>query len=283
MEVIVQYFENIPTTHRSAILIGGLTFFFLIESLFPLLAIPYRKWKHAGINLFFTATTVIINLIFATFIVLISSHATTYKWGLMQWLEFSDIAILLIGLPLFDFIGAWLPHFLQHRVRWMWMFHLIHHSDPMVDTTTANRHHPGESVIRVVFTNIAVIVLGSPLWLVMLYQSLSVILSQFNHANISLPQWLDKTLSWFIVSPDMHKVHHHYRLPYTDSNYGNIFSVWDRLFRTFTSLKSTDQLVYGLDTYSDKTEHSRLQKLIVLPFKGYRNPSIQGKDEVEQD
>ena len=124
---------------------------------------------------------------------------------------------------------------MEHKIKVLWRFHLIHHTDAHVDTTTANRHHPGESVIRFVFTTLAVLVVGAPMWMVMLYQSMSVVLSQFNHANIGLPGWLDRGLSWFIVTPDMHHVHHHYIQPYTDSNYGNIFAFWDRLFGTFST------------------------------------------------
>lgn len=128
----------------------------------------------------------------------------------------------------------------------MWKFHMVHHADTHVDTTTANRHHPGESVFRAVFTLIGVFVCGAPMWVLMMYQSLSVVLTQFNHANIRLPLWLDDAVSWFLVSPDMHKVHHHYMRPQTDSNYGNIFSVWDRLFGTFNHTPA-DQVKYGLD------------------------------------
>ena len=120
---------------------------------------------------------------------------------------------------LLDLIGAWLIHLVEHKVKWMWKFHVVHHSDRFVDTTTANRHHPVESMFRAVFTLLAVLVAGTPIWLVMLYQSLSVVLSQFNHANITLPAWLDKSISWLIVSPNMHKVHHHYLQPLTDTNY----------------------------------------------------------------
>jgi sterol desaturase/sphingolipid hydroxylase (fatty acid hydroxylase superfamily) len=80
-------------------------------------------------------------------------------------------------------------------------------------------------------------------------------LPQFNHANIALPKKWDTIMSYLIVSPDMHKVHHHYKLPYTDSNYGNIFSVWDRLFGTFRTLPK-EEIVYGIDTHDEDEEHN---------------------------
>jgi sterol desaturase/sphingolipid hydroxylase (fatty acid hydroxylase superfamily) len=178
-----------------------------------------------------------------------------------------------------DLIGAYFIHWLEHRVKWMWRFHLVHHSDTYVDTTTANRHHPGESIFRAVFTTIAVVIMGAPMWLVMLYQSMSAFLSQFNHADISLPKWLDRGMSWLIVSPDMHKVHHHYVLPLTDTNFGNIFSIWDRLFGTFAYVEDAKTLTYGIDTHMQAEENNDMMNLLKIPFGTYRPPTGAKFDE----
>jgi sterol desaturase/sphingolipid hydroxylase (fatty acid hydroxylase superfamily) len=179
---------------------------------------------------------------------------------------------MIVGLLVLDLVGAYFIHWLEHRVRWMWKFHLIHHTDTHVDTTTANRHHPGESVFRAVFTVIAVLLTGAPMWLVMLYQSASALFSQFNHANFSFPKWLDTGISWVIVSPNMHKVHHHYTLPLTDTNYGNIFSIWDRIFGTFAYVEDTKSLVYGIDTHLKPEESEPIDNLLKIPFQEYRPP-----------
>ena len=97
-----------------------------------------------------------------------------------------------------------------------------------------------------------------------MYQSLSVIASQFNHANIQISNKVDKLLSYVIVSPNMHKVHHHFELPYTDSNYGNIFSIWDRIFGTYMEL-DRDKIVFGIDdNYDDKND---IVKILKRPFR----------------
>jgi len=106
----------------------------------------------------------------------------------------------------------------------------------------------------------------------MLYQSLSLVLSQFIHANIKLPKGVDTAISYFLVSPDMHKVHHHYVLPYTDSNYGNIFSIWDRLFGTYMKY-DREAIVYGVDTFPDEKENSSIKGLLKQPFHKYRKPT----------
>ncbi|MFC6096730.1 sterol desaturase family protein [Flavobacterium qiangtangense] len=272
MNEIINYFSTIPSLHRALILVGGIAIFWMIENAFPLFKFEYKKWNHAGINIFFTLTTIVVNFVLAFILLLSADFAVEKKFGLLQWLpEIPLWLFTLIGLLLLDLIGAYLAHLVQHKTKWMWRFHLIHHTDTWIDTTSANRHHPGESVIRFVFTVFAVIISGSPMWLVFLYQSMSVVFSQFNHANISLPEKLDKIISYFIVSPNMHKVHHHYMLPYTDSNYGNIFSIWDRLFGTFTSLPK-ENIIYGVDTHMKTAENNQLSNLIQIPFQKHRSP-----------
>lgn len=273
MEAIVDYFATIPTAHRTALLVGGIAFFWIVESITPLFTAEYKKVNHAGINIFFTITTILVNFPLAFILVKSADWVSANDFGIINWLPEMPLWLYtIVGLMVLDLIGAYFIHWLEHRVKWMWMFHLIHHSDLNVDTTSANRHHPGESVFRFVFTTIAVIITGSPMWMVFMYQFLSVLLSQFNHANIAIPRFLDKALSYLIITPDMHHVHHHYTLPYTDSNFGNIFSVWDRLFGTYMEL-DRDKIKYGIDTYMDPKENSYLGPLLKIPFMKYRPPS----------
>ena len=276
MEPIMVYFESIPSRDRSILLAGGIAFFWLMETAFPLFRFSYRKWKHAGINIFFTLTTIIVNFALAFLLLQTSRWTQENHWGLLAYLnQIPLIGYTILGLMGLDLISAYFIHWLEHKVRFMWRFHLIHHTDIHVDTTTANRHHPGESLFRFIFTTLAVFILGAPVWMIMLYQALSVVLSQFNHANIRLPEKLDQWLSLVIVTPNMHHVHHHYILPQTDSNYGNIFSIWDRIFRTFSYMKQED-IKYGIDTHLAENEHSRISRMLKIPFEPYRSP-VGGK------
>ena len=275
MEAILNYFESIPSLHRSLILVCGLTFFWLLEGSFPLFKMKYHKWKHALPNLFFTATTIAINFVLAFLLLNSSDWVMAHEFGILNWLpEMPLWSYAIAGLLLMDFFGAYVPHYIEHRVKPLWMIHLVHHSDQKVDTTTANRHHPLESVVRFVFTLIGVLVIGAPMGIVMLYQSMSLVATQFNHANISLPKKLDKWLSYVIVSPDMHKVHHHFVLPYTDSNYGNIFSIWDRLFGTFMTM-DREKVVYGVDVFPDEKANEQIAALLAQPFQPYQKPTRQ--------
>jgi len=166
-----------------------------------------------------------------------------------------------------DLIGAYLVHFIEHKVPWMWKFHIVHHSDKNVDVTTGLRHHPGETVFRILFTILGVYISGASIGMVMLYQSISVLFAHITHANISLPKNLDRVISYILVTPNMHKVHHHFKLPFTDTNYGNIFSIWDRLFGTYSYVDNSKSLVYGIDTHINDKKIDSFYDLLFIPFK----------------
>lgn len=274
METIINYFETIPSLHRSLILVGGLTFFWLLEGAVPLFKFKYHKWKHAVPNIFFTFTTIIINFALAFLLLKASDWVIANDFGIINWLPEMPLGLyVLLGVLLMDFIGAYLAHYVEHKVKPLWMIHLVHHTDHKVDTTTANRHHPLESLIRYAFTLIGVIIIGTPIGIVMLYQSMSLIATQFSHANIKLPKKVDHFISYILVSPDMHKIHHHYVLPYTDSNYGNIFSIWDRLFGTYMKM-DREKLVYGVDVFPDEVKNGNVIELLKQPFQEYQKPTI---------
>ena len=267
METIISYFTTISSFHRGLILAGGIAVFWIIENISPLHSFNYKKWNHAGINLFFTATTIIVNFALAAGLLWTADFSFQNNWGVLNLLPQMNIVLYtILGLLLLDLIGAYFAHWIQHKIPVLWRFHLIHHTDTFVDTTTANRHHPGESLIRFLCTILAVLIAGTPMWLVFLYQSLSVVFSQFNHANIQLPKKLDTFISYFLVSPDMHKVHHHYVLPHTDTNYGNIFSIWDRMFGTFSVLENS-KIQYGVDTHQEINHHNHLGTMLKIPFE----------------
>ena len=164
MTDILYYFETIPSLHRSLILVGGITFFWLLEGILPLFNFNYKKWKHAFPNLFFTATTIIINFSLAFLLLNTADWVQVNNFGIINWLPDMPLWLyVLLGILLLDFFGAYLAHFTEHKIKPLWMIHLVHHSDHKVDTTTANRHHPLESVIRFTFTLLGVLVVGTPI------------------------------------------------------------------------------------------------------------------------
>ena len=173
---------------------------------------------------------------------------------------------IIISFLTLDFFGGWLVHIIEHKVRFLWRFHIIHHADNNVDVTSALRHHPVESVLRGIFFFMGIFVSGAPMYTVMIFQTLLITAAQITHANISLPKWLDVAASYIFVSPNMHKVHHHWKQPFTDSNYGAILSIWDRLLGTYKKLDPS-QLKYGLDRYYPNEKDENFVLLMKKPFQ----------------
>lgn len=266
---IVQYFQTMEQRplERMAILVGGLVFFWILEGAVPLFSLRYKKTKlrHAGVNFVFTVLHLIIHTFLAILIVLLSDWCMRQQFGLVYWFHSTILFTIIIAVLALDF-SSWLVHFIMHKNHYLWRFHLIHHSDTNVDVTTGLRHHPGDSLLRGIFFILFIFISGAPMYSVMIYQTLVVIATAFTHANISLPKRIDKILSYIIISPNMHKVHHHWKQPYTDSNYGAVFSFWDRLLGTFTKLDTKD-IRYGLDRYFPDEKDENIAALMKKPFE----------------
>jgi sterol desaturase/sphingolipid hydroxylase (fatty acid hydroxylase superfamily) len=272
---------ELTTGQQALLLTASFLFFTLLEGFIPLLQMKYKRIRHAGINVLFILLSVIVTIPFAFLAVHSSNWVTKHHFGLLNLVELPIWLYIILGIMMLDFISGYMPHLVQHKVKWMWKFHLVHHTDNWVDTSTANRHHPGETVISLVFLIVAIFLTGAPVWLVLLNQFIAAAFSQFVHANISLPPKIDHLISFIFISPNMHKVHHHHLQPLTDRNYGSIFSIWDRLLKTFAKTEISG-LKYGIDTHPHDHEHNNLGKLLVIPFEEYRQPTTANdtkKDE----
>jgi sterol desaturase/sphingolipid hydroxylase (fatty acid hydroxylase superfamily) len=267
---LVEYFDTLEQRplERLAFIVGSLLILWIIEGAIPLLPLKYKKNKtrHAAVNLVFTLIHIIIHTGFGVLIVLISDWAAKEKFGLVYWLNASVVATIIISALILDFFGAWLSHLIEHKIPLFWRMHIIHHTDNNVDVTSGLRHHPLESVWRGLFFLIAIIISGAPMYGVMIYQTLLTVFTGVTHANISLPRPIDKIMSYILVSPNMHKVHHHWKQPYTDSNYGGVFSIWDRIFGTFKTL-DPKEIRYGLDRYYPNEKDEDLIALLKKPFQ----------------
>lgn len=267
---IINYFSTLEQrpVERMAFIVGSLVILWIIEGAIPLLTLKYKKTKlrHAAVNLTFTVIHLVIHTGFGVLIVKLSDWAAAEKFGLVYWLGTSVLLTVIVSALVLDLFGGWMSHMIEHKVPLFWRMHIIHHADNNVDVTSGLRHHPLESIWRGVFFLIAIIICGAPIYAVMIYQTTLTIFVAFTHANISLPAWLDKGLSYILVSPNMHKVHHHWKQPYTDSNYGAVFSIWDRLFGTYMQL-DPKKIRYGLDRYYSNEKDEDLAALMKKPFQ----------------
>lgn len=265
---VIHYFQDLEQRplERMAILVGGLLFFWILEGAIPVFSLRYRttKLNHAAVNFAFTVIHLIIHSLLAIFIVRLSDWCQSHSFGIVHWTKANIGWSVLIGVLALDF-SSWWVHWVMHRQPLLWRFHLIHHSDSKVDVTTGLRHHPGDSLLRGVFFILFIFISGAPMYAVMIYQTLVVAFTAFTHANISLPVAIDKWLSYLLISPNMHKVHHHRLQPYTDTNYGAVFSIWDRLLGTFSHLPMQD-IRYGIDRYYPAEKDEELGTLLKKPF-----------------
>ncbi len=266
---IVSYFQTLEQRpfERLAFLVGGLLLFWVIEGAIPLASLTYKKNKlrHAGVNFVFTVLHLAIHTVLAIFIIKLCDWCRETGFGLVYWFNAGVLWTIAIGVLSLDF-SSWLVHLIMHKFRFLWKFHLVHHTDTNVDVTTGLRHHPGDSLLRGIFFLLLIFVSGAPVYVVMIYQTLVVLSTAFTHANISLPSKLDKALSYLFISPNMHKVHHHWKQPYTDSNYGAVFSIWDRILGTFMKL-DTKEIKYGLDRHYPREKDEDLMSLLKKPFQ----------------
>ena len=221
-----------------------------------------HRRQHVVPNVGLTIIVLLTNLALSFAAAGVAGYAVSHRTGLLFRMQLPDWANVVIGIAALD-LFAYVAHVLLHKMPFAWRFHRVHHSDEAVDVTTAFRQHPGETVWRVLWQLPAIVLFGLPLWIVAVYLAVSATNAQFEHASIRLPEGWDRALRLLFVTPDMHKVHHSRLQSETDSNYSNIFSVWDRLFGTYTSRVDFRTLRYGLDDLHDRATFLRLLR---MPF-----------------
>jgi sterol desaturase/sphingolipid hydroxylase (fatty acid hydroxylase superfamily) len=218
------------------------------------LAAPLRtplesKLRRVSVNLIiFGVNALVLRLIAGGALLLWSSRIETQAWGLLHHLQLSRVANLAVSVILLDLI-YYSIHRLNHRIPFLWRFHRAHHSDLEVDVTTGLRFHIGEVLMSTSGKVLSVLALGvSPLG-VLISEMALLMSAQFQHINIALPAVIERFLRVGVVTPPMHIVHHSLRLSEQNSNYGTLFSWWDRLFGSYMSPAPQDQMVLGLEEY----------------------------------
>jgi sterol desaturase/sphingolipid hydroxylase (fatty acid hydroxylase superfamily) len=206
-------------------------------------------------------------------------YAEAHHIGLLNqvaWPSWVKIAVSLLVLDL----AIWAQHLASHKVPLFWRLHQVHHADRDIDVTTAVRFHPVEIALSMLWKILVVVVpLGAPPLAVFLFEVILNACAMFNHANIALPAWLDGALRLFIVTPDMHRVHHSVKRREHDSNYGFNLSVWDRLFRTYTAQPEAGHqgMTIGLAPYQTELP-TRFGWSLSLPFVG-----LPGNSQADRD
>jgi sterol desaturase/sphingolipid hydroxylase (fatty acid hydroxylase superfamily) len=199
----------------------------------------------------------------------ITEWARQQPIGLLNWLNWPGWAKWLLALLLFD-LWMYVWHVLNHKAPLLWRFHAVHHADREMDATSAVRFHTGEIVLSSAARLAVLPLLGMSMPQLLLYEAILLPVVLFHHSNIDIPRRLDAALRCVIPTPWMHWVHHSRLQPETDSNYGSVLSVWDRLFGTFRLREDPHQIELGLDDDTEEMQWRTLRGMLVRPFRTAR-------------
>jgi sterol desaturase/sphingolipid hydroxylase (fatty acid hydroxylase superfamily) len=249
---------------RLVVLVSLCGVLWALESIIPLYRYRTGRLRHALPNVALTVLLVLTNLVLSFGSAGLAAWAGERRIGLLFLCPLPPAAQVLVGVVTLDLL-AYFAHLLLHKTGLGWRFHRVHHCDARVDVTTAFRQHPGETVWRMSWQLAGTLVLGLPLWAVVVYLVLSTMNAELEHANLRVSGPVDAWIRRVFVTPDMHKVHHSRDRRETDSNYSNIFSLWDRLFGTYTGRVDFGRLSYGLDGFDGRRAET-LRGLLGLPF-----------------
>ena len=253
-----------------AVILGAMAAVALIETVVPLHARSRWSKLHLGPNLALTFMAFATNALFNVALVMTLIRLQSSGFALLPRLALPSLASGAIAVLMLD-LSFYAAHVAMHKTDGLWRFHRVHHSDPAVDVTTTIRQHPGEGVIRYAFMAVFAAAVGATPGAFAVYRLWSVLAGLLEHANVRTPRRLDDLLSLVVTTPNMHKVHHSRTAAETDTNYGNIFSLFDRLFSTFTPAARGVSIVCGLDGYDDRGWQTTAG-LLALPFRDVTAP-----------
>jgi sterol desaturase/sphingolipid hydroxylase (fatty acid hydroxylase superfamily) len=244
---------------------------FALEGLIPFYDQTTGRWHHAARNLSLALLTGLVGALMLPLMLLSIELAQTREWGILHVLDVPNPIGLLVGLVLFDF-WMYLWHRANHEIPLLWRLHRVHHTDPRMDSTTAFRFHPGEIFISTLLNVPVILMLGIDLATLILYKSMMVVVILLHHSNVRVPEDWDRRLRILVVPPSMHRVHHSEIVAETNSNYGTIFSFWDRLLGTFRLRNDLAGIKFGIGRFGGPQWQNPL-RLLMLPFRNERHAS----------
>ncbi|MFC1671148.1 sterol desaturase family protein [Spirochaetota bacterium] len=265
------YFLNIVPMNEATLRITFFLFIFLIMAMWEILA-PKRvlsekkitRWSNNLIIVIFNA--ILNRVIFPIIPVGMAILSVKNNWGLLNNFHIPDIFNVIFSIIILD-LAIYIQHVMFHTLPVLWRLHLVHHADLDIDVTTGLRFHPIEIIISMVIKLSVVYILGPSPFAVLIFEIALNGTSMFNHGNIRLPRGLDRVVRLFIVTPDMHRVHHSVIIRETNSNFGFNLSCWDRFFCTYRKKPAAGHkgMKIGLAQYRNSEELS-LARLFILPF-----------------
>ena len=253
------------STIRLLLFSGGLVFFLALELLVPYRDSSVSKWKRWANNLTLTlVNSFLLQLIFSSAIIATAMYVQTHKMGLLSMLEAPPGIKILVTVIFMDFM-LYVWHLLNHIMPLLWRFHRVHHSDLNMDVSSATRFHIGELTISAAIKISIIFFLGASYMGVLIFESAVLLCTQFHHSSLKVPKWFE-TIWWFLfVPPSMHRIHHSVIIKERDTNYGAIFSIWDRILGTLLINVDQEKIRIGIGAYP-KPDKLNLYHLLAMPF-----------------
>lgn len=214
--------------------------------------------------------SLVLRILFPAAAVGVALWAEETGFGLFNLIGLPMILVVLLVIVFLDF-AVWLEHVVSHHWPWLWRIHKVHHADVDLDVTSALRFHPLEIIVSMLWKGALVALLGAPAIAVLIFEIILNGMAMFNHSNVKLPLWLDRSLRPAIVTPDMHRIHHSIIERETNTNYGFNLSLWDRLFGVYTQapMAGQERMVIGLAEHQN-LEPTGLLWSLILPFRTYK-------------
>lgn len=254
-------------TIRLSVFAGVLVLVALVEVIAPRRPLQDNRKRRWVANLsLIVIDSAVVRLLFPILPVTLAATAEARGWGLFNVFHLSPLTAIVLSLLLLDFI-IYLQHLMFHHIPVLWRLHRMHHTDLDLDVTSGNRFHPLEIVISMLIKLTAVLLLGAPAQAVLIFEVILNASAMFNHGNMRLPASFDRLLRIFLVTPDMHRVHHSTIVRETNSNFGFSVPWWDRICGTYRSQpeKGHLEMTIGLKEYRDPNKLTLL-RLLVQPF-----------------
>lgn len=229
----------------------------------PSVSIVWRWLNNFGVTFL---NTLLLRFLFPVLAVGLAATAAENSWGILNLMELPIALSIVIAVMVQDLVIYW-QHVIFHRVGFLWKFHKMHHADVDYDVSTGARFHPVEILLSMVLKLLVVLLLGPPVVAVIIFEILLSSIAMFNHANAGLPEKIDRFARKFIVTPDMHRVHHSVIRDEHNSNYGFNLPWWDYMFGTYRPQPSAghDKMTIGLNEYQSHRKQS-IFWMLLLPF-----------------
>ncbi|MEJ8841750.1 sterol desaturase family protein [Lacibacter sp. H375] len=276
----MEFINKLLAINSNYIIIGLMVLFYSLEQLLINQFNFKKRPQHLFQNSLFYFVFFLVNIFWASVTVFSVEWLNKHEIGLFYLVQLPLWLKLLLGVAMIDLVSYGF-HRLSHVVPLLWRFHRVHHSDTTMDASTNFRGHPIETFLWFGSSNIlAAAVFGLDLLTLGLYFFIASIFFFLEHANFRFPKWLDKSIGLVITTPNIHKVHHDQDQYYTDSNFSDIFILWDRLFGTYKS-KPVEQIKLGLKEF-DEEKKQTFWYLMKSPFIDVKRIGSAELNKMEQ-